>query len=123
MAKLKAYTLGVNGIVGRHILDALGEPPHRRQATIVIVAGSKVSACDLANAVGIDARHRDPETRMVNGWPIADQLLEFAGGTPGVFALPLDHSAGSTVVEVHGDGAVRAVGRVREGQRLELGER
>lgn len=122
MTRLKAYTLGVNGFVARHVLAALGEPEHRRQVTVVIVAGSKLSACDLANAVGVRANHRDSETRMVNGWLIGDQLRDFAGDTPGVFVLPLNHAEGDTVVEVHSDG-VRVVGTIRERQRLDLGER
>jgi len=122
VTRLKAYTLGVNGFVSRDVLDVLGEPAHRRQATVVIVAGSKLSACDLANAVGIRASHRDPETRMVNGWLIADQLRDFAGDTPGVFVMPLNHAEGDPVVEVHRDG-VRVVGTIRELQRLDLGER
>jgi hypothetical protein len=120
---VKAYTLGVNGFVSRRVLEALGEPPHRRQATAVIIAKTKAAACALAESVGIRANPRDPETRVADGWPIADKIRAYAGNEPGVFVLPLDRTSDSPIVEVHSRDDIREVGRGRSGRLIEWGER
>jgi hypothetical protein len=114
MARMKAYTLGINGFVGSIIADMIGEPAHTRQAYVLIVAPTKAAAADLAASYrewGVFApRLSDPEFRVVSD-SVSRQLLEAAGDAPGVFVHPLTTHHSAPVVAL-GDDGPHQVGRL-----------
>jgi hypothetical protein len=110
MTHLKTYTLGNHGFVAGTILDALGEPGHRRQARVYIVATSKREAAELAYTYGCGRiSASDPELR-VDGSPFAVAILA-STDIPRVYVAALDARPGDPVLAVDDAGPYR-VGEV-----------
>lgn len=126
MDKLKVFGLGNHGFVGAAVLRALGEPPHVRQARVLIVAPNKAAAIEVAERCrSAEARvalpsKSDPEFRLATGRDV--DALRAAGmcDEPGILVLPLT-SWRSPVVRVDADG-VRRVGTL-DGDRLVTNDR
>lgn len=113
---LKAYTLGNNGFVGREVLDALGEPGHTRQASVMVFARTKAEAIRTIEdrpAGGIWApRISEPEFRMVDG-PYADAFLGCWVDGPDIIVTPLTSGWPTPVVRVTADNIVEFWGVLR----------
>lgn len=115
---LKAYTLGNNGFVDSMVLEALGEPTHIRQASVLVFARTKAEAINT-----IVARRRtratvavpqmsDPEFRMATG-PFADAFLGSWIDEPTVIVTPLTSGWPTPVVRIGPDGEPEFWGVVR----------
>ncbi len=120
MATLKAYTVGNNGFVNRPVLDTLGEPAHRRQARVIVVAASKAAAARTSETAGFRVNLHDPDFRVAGG-PLAESILAVATA-PAVYAMALDARAGDPVVRLDGGAGVRvgALARESSGHVLKL---
>jgi hypothetical protein len=119
MAVLKAYTVGNNGFVCRAVLDTLGEPAHRRQARVILVAASKAAAVRLGETVGFRVSPNDVDFRVAGG-PLADSILAATPG-PAVYAMALDARSGDPVVRLNGGAGILVGALAREGSGYVLG--
>ncbi len=109
---MKSYTLGNHGFVPTPVRVALGQPVGHNQATVIIVAETKVKAVDLADAVGITINRHDSELRIADGWAVADQLREL--GQRAVYVLSKSGSCRDVLRLEPGQGP-RIVGTSRGG--------
>jgi hypothetical protein len=88
MAKLKAYTLGISGMPGHKVIDALGLENWIRQAKVCPAERTKAAAHRLLETRSIFISIRDPEFRADRS-PYID-ALDMAGllDEPAVFVWP-----------------------------------
>lgn len=106
MARMKVFTLGINGFVPPTVLAAIGEANHIRQASVLVVAANKLAAAELARDRRCGyPRVSDPEFRQADH-PIALALRDMSA-SPAVYVSSLTSRAGDVVVAVDGDGPRR----------------
>lgn len=110
MAKLKVYTLGIYGFVSPAIIEAIGDRPHIRQASVYIVATSKAEAVRVAEAVGVPVWPNSSEFRQAVGQEWVESVLAYAD-RPMVLATSMNAPRG-VVVEVEGRNQFRPIGVV-----------
>ncbi len=110
MAKLKAYTLGNNGFVDTSVLEALGEPTHMRQASVLVFATSKREAIDILHlkrsgkaTVACPYSVSDPEFR-VSASLQAEAFLGSWVDEPTVVVMPINSRDPNPVVRIDDDG-------------------
>lgn len=120
MATMKVYTLGNHGFISAEVRDALGLPPHTRQARVLIAEETKAAAIRAVEAarsrraaISLPTRS-DPEFRVATGNDV--DALRAAGLLDGPRVLVVGSVAsGSPVVQV-GEYTVRRIGvLVRDG--------
>lgn len=113
MAKLKVYTLGINGFIRSEINEALGVEPHIRQASVYAVATTKAHAVQVYAEYGFpNVNMRDSEFRVAGGNDL--DALAAAGllTGPSVWVMPMLSRPGSWVVRMQLGGVPRRVGRL-----------
>ncbi len=111
MAKLKVYTLGINGFVNPAVIEAIGDRPHIRQASVHIIAASQAEAVRVADEVGLQSFPGSREFRQIASTNWTDSVLSWAD-RPMVLAKSMHNFSGNPVVEIEGRDQVRRVGSV-----------
>jgi hypothetical protein len=119
MSKLKAYTLGNNGFVDSSVQEALGEPTHIRQASVLVFAYTKAQAIAELEwrrrtkvTVACPTSTSDPEFRVASG-PTVDALLDSWIDKPTVVVTPSITRSLTPVVRIADDGSPRFWGILR----------
>lgn len=118
VAKMKVFSLGNHGFIGREACDALDLPQHVRQARVLLIAASKAAAVRMCEDIRAHSPNgvpislptlSDPEFRLATGNDV--EALREAGllDEPGVFVMPMLSRPGDAVVRVDTNG-VRVIG-------------
>jgi len=113
MSRLKTYTLGINGMPRREVIEALGLPNWIRQVQIIAAERTKTAAHALLESRRLFVSPRDSEFRVDDSR--IPGVLGAAGlcDEPNVYALPMDVGDLVPVVRVLVGGTPEFVGVLR----------